>query len=201
MPLVVKKGKPQFPKPSKDLAAKAARYDGLNLAWALKTRGSSTPQPFEPEHALLSRELADEAYSRILELAAHYKINDDGAGLYLMLIVALANDLVPNFNVYNPARGAGRPRKRHETYGPWLAMRVEAKAFQRGKGIADACLQLTKKGEEWAGHKASTLQARYYEVKRAFANMPPREQDPSARPIGLLSDFWIDMQRTTKIPE
>jgi hypothetical protein len=121
-----------------------------------------------PEYENITEALFDETTKRLKVLLEHYKIKGKGRMTPLLLAVALANDFVPNFDVFIPPRKSGRPRSRNDVFGPSFKLAVEAEAERRGKGIADACLQLSKK-RPWVNHfKASTLETRYHEEARKF---------------------------------
>jgi hypothetical protein len=160
--LTVKNGKPAFRKLDKGLVKLA----GLKRQHLLEHAAVGLDGiPPTQVYAHASDALCEETARRLGALIEHYKLNNRGENTPLMLAFALATDFVPNFDVFNPPRALGRPRTRKATFGQDFRMAVEAKAEKRGKGIADACLQLSKKGERWHRYKSDTLESRYHELK------------------------------------
>jgi hypothetical protein len=163
--LTVKNGKPAFPKPSKELVD--ARQRQLACERALTACGKAHPDYENISNALesASNALWEEIGRRLALLIGHYKINDRGEKMPLMLALALATDFVENFDVFATPPKAGRPRSRGEEFGLSFVVAVETKMRDRGTGIADACFQLSKKGQPWDKFGPRTLETRYYEAK------------------------------------
>lgn len=180
MEMFIKDGKPAFPSPTDDLKAFASDY---SFAWLLSRLGRDSQDAGEPQTITYERAkqaLSSEMTSRVIALAKHYRISTESPNLLASLFIAVANDFIPNFDVYRQKAKKGRPRKRHEKFGLSFLLAVEAKAQERGKGVSDACHQLAKKSDTWHGIKPTTLETRYYELKKSFAaaasesDVPPR---------------------------
>lgn len=174
---------PKFSPVSSNYKAAQKRMREIEIAAHLESGEplSFSPPPPPEDHPNrkewedLSAEIHAEIMGRLGALLNHYFIEATNPYAYLLLSVHLANDLIPNFNVFpNPP---GR-RKRLISLKPdgVVSSTVDEVARQRGCGVRDACRQLQKRSDtpfvEWSADGKSkkpwspaTLETRYYEDK------------------------------------
>lgn len=118
-----------------------------------------------PDQASTPEEYAayfDQQFSeRFAALFNHYgiKLKQPGAGF--ILAFNLAADHIKGFTVTD--RGPGRTSKWIGDDGRKLYHDVQA-IKQRGHSILNACRQLVKPGNAYAGEKAPSLKSRYHEI-------------------------------------
>ena len=107
-----------------------------------------------------------ETRKRLKQLCDYYQIDH---GDFVSLALYLARDFIPNFDVYSMPKKKGRPSGRNIPVGAGLVLAVDRIDQERRKGIADACLALSKRDGPWKGILSQTLQTRYYESKKEIA--------------------------------
>ncbi len=130
--------------------------------------------PSRKEWEKLSAEIAAEIMARLKVFLDHYYIEATSPNAYLLLSLRLADDLIPNFNIFpgNP----GRPKSLIRSREGAIYAAVEEMAKKRGRGVMDACIQLQKRSDtpfaersaDWESKKpwsARTLKTRYDEDK------------------------------------
>jgi hypothetical protein len=190
MKLTVRNGKPAFPKDEKvaRLATKLKHLSSLpaELAEAQTLLGEKFSIVFRPDNqteTAIEAALVIETRKRFDALIKHYNLDGRkrNADTFLLLALALANDFVPNFDVRNPGKARGRPSSRSNSFGFRFIYDVERVARSRGKGVADACLQLSKKGQRWHGYKSNTLETRYHNMKRISEALMKQARDHLAK--------------------
>ena len=97
----------------------------------------------------------------------------DGDILWERLAIRLAETYVPGLRP-NYARGPGRPSRKVEYLGLYLAV-LELLHTTRIKSVANACQRLAKESDRW-GSTAKVLEARFHETKRRILDTVPASE-------------------------
>ncbi len=159
---------PKFEPVSNEYKGAQRRIEAIELCYGLEKHipfnelgppDENHPNRKEWEEA--NSTFKNEIWARLKVLFDHYNIE---AGDYLLLALLLANDLVPNFNVF--PRRPGRRKGRKVPIDIEFCFRVKALASIRMKGIPDACRSLAERDGPWKGANPDTLEVRYYEEMR-----------------------------------
>jgi hypothetical protein len=164
---------PKFKPVSAEIKSAQARKLAIEIDAACESRELTTLLPPPPnenhrdrkEWEALDSQITSEMTDRLMVLLNHYRIDSRESGAFLRLALAMAIDLIPNFNIA-PSR-PGRKRGREKPAGMLLCEAVDKIASERDKGIGDACRQLVKRPGPWRDGNPNTLETRYHEeIKR-----------------------------------
>lgn len=162
---------PKFKPVSAEIKSAQKRRKTIEIGVALESREltlypppPSENHPDRKEWEALNSQITSEITARLMVLLNHYCIDPRNSGAFLQLALAMANDIIPNFNI-SPSR-PGRKRGREKPAGMLLFEAVRRVAAERGRGTGDACRQLVKRPGPWNDANPSTLETRYYEEMR-----------------------------------
>jgi len=118
-------------------------------------------------------ECSDQLSQRVSALYEHYGLDQASQGAEIKLVLRLACDFVPGFEILTgPKRGKGRPKKWHEFKSPELLADVSA-LKRMGKTALNACRilsQLQRYAPRYGNKTPRTLYRRYQEAKRNWRN-------------------------------
>jgi hypothetical protein len=117
-----------------------------------------------------SREsISSDQINKLPLLAAHYGIDTEAAGWMVRVLLCLAEEFVPGFQVTaRPPRRTGRPPGSRKIDRRKLVKDVaELKQSQPSLDVLDA-LKILRKRKEYKEHSVPSLEARYYDGLREY---------------------------------
>ena len=186
---------PTFEKPSPELRAAAKKVQAI--AASKQGMPRSVWQMPDPLMNAAIMPLMAEENARVDALFRHYGIQRrDGSliGLassfeFQRLVVAMASDVFPNFDVFAVSSGPGRKPGRKHSFGDRLIAEVEDVRERRRISVSAACALLSKRApwNEGEGAAKGSLETRYYEAKRE------RKEK-----LLLLNEHWKAMLRAAQ---
>lgn len=110
--------------------------------------------------------LLAEEMRRLALVARHYGIEDiDSSNTGIALALLIARDHIPKFGPLSPQRGA--PANAASSNLDLAGAVYDLRMKKRGRSIAEACVELNKKGR-WKGEGAEKLEAAYHRCVKAI---------------------------------
>lgn len=105
----------------------------------------------------------EDHFERLIALKEHYEVPDLSADSLMQLVLKLARDHVPGFQLERPPKPTG-PKPKHP-HDDLIIFSYICAAKEDGKTVSAACGHLEKKG--LVGLSASGIRQRYYLVKNS----------------------------------